>query len=270
MPDVNLPTGVRLHYEVVGEGEPLVLIPGTGQGGRLWALQVPAYREQYRCILVDNRGAGQSDVPDDGYTTRQMAADVEALLAHLGIARAHVSGQSMGSAVGQELAINWPQRVVSLQLHSTWDQTAQYPHFRRQLLFRRELARREEWGLFAQISTLWLFPAAYANDHGDELERQEALLFANHATSRGLVGHYDADLAHDATGRLGRIRAPTLVTYGTEDLATLPAYNLRVHQAIPGAELAAFEGAGHLTFRELPDDFNRVSLDFLDRHRIAG
>jgi len=58
LPDVRLATGVRIHYETVGSGEPLLLIPGTGQGGQLWAAQVEAYRERYRCILVDNRGAG--------------------------------------------------------------------------------------------------------------------------------------------------------------------------------------------------------------------
>ena len=265
MPDITVATGVCLHFEEVGDGEPLLLIPGTGQGGSLWALQIPAYRERYRCILIDNRGAGASEVTENGYTIRQMAADAVAVLDHLGIERVHVSGQSMGSAIGQELAINWPTRVVSLQLHSTWDQTATYPHLRRQLLFRRELARREAWDLFAQISALWLFPPAYANAHGDELDRQEKLLFANHATSRGLVGHYDADLAHDVHGRLGHIVAPTLITYGSEDSATLPVYNQMVHAAIPRSEVYVFQGAGHLTFRELPDEFNRVTLDFLGR-----
>jgi pimeloyl-ACP methyl ester carboxylesterase len=267
MPDIIVPTGVRLHFEETGQGEPLLLIPGTGQGGRLWALQVPAYREQFRCILVDNRGAGGSDVPEDGYTVRQMAADAVAVLDSLQIERAHLSGQSMGSAIAQELSINWPDRVFSLQLHSTWDRTAKYPHLRRQLMFRRELARREAWDLFAQISALWLFPPAFANAHGDELDRQEELLFANHATSRGLVGHYDADLAHDVEGRLDQIRVPTLITYGSEDTATLPSYNLAVHEAIPGSEIYRFEGPGHLTFRERPEEFNQVSLDFLRRQR---
>ena len=66
----------------------------------------------------------------------------------------------------------------------------------------------------------------------------------------------------------GQIAAPTLITYGTLDLATLPAYNLAVREQIPGSELHVFEGAGHLTFSEFPDDFNAVTLDFLARHPL--
>ena len=75
MPYITVSDGVRLAYEVVGQGEPLLLIPGTGQGGGLWALQVPAYSARYQCIVLDNRGAGGSDVPESGYTIAQMARD---------------------------------------------------------------------------------------------------------------------------------------------------------------------------------------------------
>src|SRR4051812_5950209 len=101
MPTVTVPSGIRIGYEVVGAGDPLLLIPGTGQGGKLWSLQVPAYSQRYMCILLDNRGVGASDVPDDGYDIRQMAEDAASVLRALGLGRAHVSGQSMGSAIAQ-------------------------------------------------------------------------------------------------------------------------------------------------------------------------
>jgi pimeloyl-ACP methyl ester carboxylesterase len=266
MPTVQVPGGIHLAYEVVGEGEPILLIPGTGQGGKLWSLQVPSYSERYRCILLDNRGVGSSDVPVDGYTTRQMADDAATVLRLLGIARAHISGQSMGSAVAQELALGHPSLVATLQLHSTWDQP--YPHLVRQLRLRQELARRELWDLFGMNSVLSLFTPEFANAHPEVLAEREAQLFANPPAARGLVGHYDADIAHNTRGRLGGIRAPTLITYGTLDLATLPAYNCAVYEQIPGAELHVFEGAGHLTFSELPERFTSVTLDFLARHPL--
>ncbi len=266
MPDIQLPTNIRLHYEVVGSGEPLLLIPGTGQGVQLWSLQVPRYCERYMCILVDNRGAGASEVPKDGYTTRQMAQDAAALLNELGVGRAHVCGQSMGSAVAQELTIHQPSLVGTLQLHSTWDQP--YPHLVRQLRLRQELARRELWDLFAMNSVLSLFTPEYANQHPDLLTQREAMLFSNPPVARGLVGHYDADIEHHTRGRLERIKVPTLITYGTLDQATLPAYNQAVHEQIPGAELHVFDGAGHLTFSELPDEFAEVTLAFLARNPL--
>jgi len=266
MPELTVPSGVRLVFDDVGEGEPLLLLPGTGQGARLWALQVPVYSARYRCIVVDTRGAGRSDVPDDGYTTRQMADDAARILRSLGINRAHVSGQSMGSAVAQQLALHEPDLVGTLQLHSTWDRP--YPHLVRQLRLRQELARRELWDIFAMNSVLSLFTPEFANAHPDVLAEREQQLFANPPAARGLVGHYDADLEHTTCGQLGQIRCPTLITYGTLDLAALPAYNEAVLEQIPGAERHVFDGAGHLTFSEFPDAFNAVTLDFLSRHPL--
>ena len=266
MPKVLLSSGVHIACEVTGEGEPLLLIPGTGQGGKLWSLQIPAYSQRYQCIALDNRGVGASDVPEDGYTIRQMAEDAVAVLRTLGITRAHVSGQSMGSAIAQELAINEPGLVATLQLHSTWDQP--YPHLVRQLRLRQELARRELWDLFAMNSVLSLFTPEFTNAHPGVLAEREAQLFSSPPQARGLVGHYDADIAHNSRGRLGTISAPTLITYGTLDLAALPAYNQAVYAQIPGAELYVFEGAGHLTFSECPEQFNSTTLDFLARHRL--
>ncbi|MDQ3808976.1 MAG: alpha/beta hydrolase [Chloroflexota bacterium] len=266
MPELIVPGGVRLVFDLVGNGEPLLLLPGTGQGAGLWALQVPCYSQRYQCIVLDTRGAGRSDVPDDGYSTAQMAGDAAYVLRSLGIGRAHVSGQSMGSAVAQMLALAEPDLVATLQLHSTWDRP--YPHLVRQLRLRQELARRELWDLFAMNSVLALFTPEFANQHPHVLAEREAQLFAKPPAARGLVGHYDADLLHDTRGRLGAIRAPTLITYGTRDVATLPAYNEAVRKQIPGAEAHLFDGAGHLTFSEYPDAFNAVTLDFLTRHPL--
>jgi pimeloyl-ACP methyl ester carboxylesterase len=266
MPEVTVPSGPRLVFDVVGDGEPLLLLPGTGQGARLWALQVPVYSQRFQCIVVDTRGVGRSDVPDDGYSTRQMADDAAHVLRSLRIERAHVSGQSMGSAVAQQLALHEPRLVGTLQLHSTWDRP--YPHLVRQLRLRQELARRELWDLFAMNSVLSLFTPEFANAHPEVLAEREQQLFATRPSPRGLVGHYDADLEHTTCGQLGGIRCPTLVTYGTLDLATLPAYNHAVLEQIADAELHVFEGAGHLTFSEFPDEFNAVTLDFLSRHPL--
>jgi pimeloyl-ACP methyl ester carboxylesterase len=266
MPELTVAGGVRLVFDVVGTGEPLLLLPGTGQGARLWSLQVPAYSAGYQVIVPDTRGAGRSDVPYDGYTTRQMAEDAAAVLRSLGVARAHVSGQSMGSAVAQQLALHEPDLVGTLQLHSTWDRP--YPHMARQLRLRQELARRELWDLFAMNSVLSLFTPEFANAHPEVLEEREAQLFATPPAARGLVGHYDADMGHDTCDQLSAIRAPTLITYGTLDLATLPAYNQTVFAQIPNAELHVFDGAGHLPFSEFPEEFNAVTLDFIGRHPL--
>jgi pimeloyl-ACP methyl ester carboxylesterase len=117
-------------------------------------------------------------------------------------------------------------------------------------------------------SVLSMFTPEFANEHPDLLAEREKLLYATPPASRGLVGHYEADIRHDSRGRLRQIAAPTLVTYGTRDTAALPAYNQAVIEQIPAAEVYVFEGAGHLTFSEFPEQFNSISLDFLARHPL--
>ena len=122
MPTVALPTEVSLYYEERGAGEPVLVIAGTGGDHSLWDATADVLAERYRVITFDNRGTGSSDQPRDPetYTMRVLADDAAALLDAIGIERAHVAGHSLGSTVAQELAINHPQKVASLQLHCTW------------------------------------------------------------------------------------------------------------------------------------------------------
>ena len=125
MPKVRV-NGIELHYEESGSGDPLLMIMGFGGDHQAWAFQVPAFAEGYRVITFDNRGAGQSEGPDVAYSTRMMADDAVGLLDVLRIERAHVLGVSMGGMIAQEVALNHPRRVRSLQLHCTYARPDQY------------------------------------------------------------------------------------------------------------------------------------------------
>ena len=117
MPIQRLSTGIDLHYESHGTGEPLVLIPGTGFAGNVWyPSQVPTLSKSLRVVTLDVRGCGRSSAPAGVYTIEQMACDVAALLDHLGIDQAHVLGHSMGGRIGIALALAFPGRVRSLIL----------------------------------------------------------------------------------------------------------------------------------------------------------
>ena len=114
--------GVKLNFELHGEsGPPLVLVHGYTGDITDWRLQLPAFAPSFRILIADNRGHGQSEAPSDRsvYTVDQMAADIEALTAELGLERFHLLGHSMGGAVAQEIALNRPERLLSLTLHNT-------------------------------------------------------------------------------------------------------------------------------------------------------
>jgi len=108
--------GIDSNYVEAGSGDPLLMIMGFGGDHLAWAFQVPVFSAKYRVITFDNRGAGQSSVPDVAYSTRMMADDAVGLLDVLGVERAHVRGASMGGLIAQEVALNHPRRVRSLQL----------------------------------------------------------------------------------------------------------------------------------------------------------
>jgi len=117
MPEARI-DGVNIHYDEAGEGEPLLLIMGYGMPGDAWLGSLP-FLGGFRCVYFDNRGTGRSDKPDGPYTIDRMAEDAAGLLDHLGIARTHVYGVSMGGMIAQELALRHPEKIRSLALGCT-------------------------------------------------------------------------------------------------------------------------------------------------------
>src|SRR5262245_13755036 len=112
---------IRMHYEIVGHGDPVLLINGLSAPAAGWALQVQALAPHFRVVTFDNRGVGETDLPPEPvYTTAQMADDAAAVLRHLKVARAHVLGASMGGTIAMELALRHPRLVRSLTLACTW------------------------------------------------------------------------------------------------------------------------------------------------------
>ncbi len=109
----------QIHYEEYGEGPPLIMILGLGQDTATWEFQISDFSEHFRLILLDNRDSGKSSRIPEAYTTETMARDILGLMDHLGIARAHLLGTSMGGMIAQQVALMAPERVISLVLAST-------------------------------------------------------------------------------------------------------------------------------------------------------
>jgi pimeloyl-ACP methyl ester carboxylesterase len=106
--------GVRLHYVSAGRGRPVVLLHGWPQTWWVWRDVVPALAAHYRVIAPDLRGLGQSSIPAAGYDTGTVAADIQALLAHLGIGSFTLIGHDVGTWVAYAYAATWPGQVRRL------------------------------------------------------------------------------------------------------------------------------------------------------------
>lgn len=263
MPYATVSTGTRLYYERVGSGPPLLLIMGTGLDHSVWDEQVKAYRGEFECIVFDNASAGRSSRPAQRLTVKSMAADTIGLMEALDIQHAHVSGVSLGSCIAQEVTLARSDLVASLQLHGTWARTDGYVgrRFRAQIRLIEMLDMRD----FYEISVLWFITPEFFDKHPDKVRAQIDAIVANAPSRESLIEQYQADIEHYTLDRLPQITVPTLVTVGSSDIAIPPMYGREVAQAIPGAEFFVAEVESHLYNSENPEEFNRVTLDFLRR-----
>ena len=276
MPITDLSTGIEMYYEIEGTGDPLLLIMGTGADHTNWAAQVEAYRDHYTVITYDARGTGQSTHPPDAsdYSMRILADDAAALLDFLGVERAHVSGLSLGSATSQELAVNHPERVATLQLHCTWGRSDEW--FIRMIDTNETYILHDDPAGYIRTALLWVASPTFINDRPDEVEAFERgfILDNPHPPSKqGLLGHFHADKTHDALDRLGAVEVPTLITSGEVDWQVPTRYGLEVQEAMPGSTMHVFRGprSSHIAFHEMVDEWNAFTLAWLDRQaRISG
>jgi len=261
MPKASI-NGIDLYYEVQGTGAPVLLIAGFTADHMSWLLQVPAVAQEFQCISYDNRGTGQSTVPEGPYTIRQMADDAVALLDHLGISKAHVVGHSMGGAIGQELAINYPDRVSSLLLLATWgkgdERSRRGLEVWKQCFLNLQLDDYMEY-LFQYLFTHRMYDQPGAVD----MVKMQMLANPYPTGQTGFLGQMAACQAHDTLDRLGQIKAPTLVWAAAEDAILPPRFSKVLAERIPGAEYYESEGTGHMLNMEGFEATNAKLLEWL-------
>jgi pimeloyl-ACP methyl ester carboxylesterase len=254
---------VELAYDEVGDGEALVFLSGTSLDRTVWGPQVAAFADRYRCLTIDNRDVGESSQMTSGYGPRDMAADVDGLLAALDLPAAHVVGHSLGGAIGQELALAAPDRVRTLSLIGSWAQNDEYTR----ALFRtwKRLRTTLEPAAFLEAILLTGVGHTFLNTIGVDAMVQLFLGAPNPQSAEGYCRQVDADLAHDTLDRLGKIQPPTLVIAGDEDKIFPPHHARQLADGI-GAELVMIAGAGHSPAIENPAAVNAALETFFTSH----
>jgi pimeloyl-ACP methyl ester carboxylesterase len=255
-----------MQYVEAGSGEPLVLIMGLGGDHLAWGFQIPALAERHRVIAFDNRGVGQTEGPDGPCTTRMMAEDTLGLMDALGIERAHVLGVSMGGMIAQELALAAPGRVRSLHLGCTMARPDRY--LRAVLDAWRAIRTALPFEAALRVQAPWLFAPRTYDERRDFIDTVLTTAVANPypQSARGFLRQAEAVEAHDTVGRLASIACPTLVTVAEDDILVPPRLSRPVALGIPGAQMRAFPGAGHVYFWECAEEFNHAALEFIGRH----
>ena len=263
MPFATADGNVRLHFETIGSGEPILLVSGQASDRHVWDAVRDDFASHHQVIVFDHRGTGESDRPQQpAYTTRAFARDAVAVLDHLGIRRAHAYGISMGGRVCQWLGIDHAERIGALVLGATTPGNAR--GVRRSPDVDAVLRGSDSAAsLTLEVSPRWManHPEFMARMAGIERHRVAPI-------ARDL--HYRASEAHEAWDLLPAIAAPTLVIHGSDDRVNPTANAYLLKERIPAAELYIVQGGRHGFFEEFREEASRVVLDFLRRHPLKG
>lgn len=268
---------VNLYYELYGEGDPLVLIAGTGISLAPWRVfQVPEFSKHYEVLIYDHRGLGRSDKPDMHYTTRLFGRDCAGLMDALGIKKAHVLGHSMGGRVAQWLALDYPQKIRSLVLSGTGsgkysEQLEDYPRgvpmdaALEMIEKGYEKYQHDHWG------PGFMFSDRFVQDHPEVVKTFQDLIVDEVPPLKCYLRHVVARQCHETTAIVDKITAPTLVIVGSKDTHEGGTGNHvesseALARQIRNAELVLIEGGRHGYLREMPEKGHPPILEFLRRH----
>ncbi|WP_315836273.1 alpha/beta fold hydrolase [Bradyrhizobium prioriisuperbiae] len=242
--------GVKLYYEVHGDGPPLLLTHGYSATSAMWRGQIAALARHHTLILWDMRGHGQSDYPDDqaAYGEAETVADMAALLDELGVAKAVIGGLSLGGYMSLGFYHAHPDRVRALLIIDTG------PGFKKDDAREAWNARARDTGARFEREGLDVLKSASRERSQAEHRNATGLALA----ARGMLAQRDAHVIES----LPRIAVPSLVIVGADDTPFLAASDYMAAK-IPGARKVVIPNAGHAANIDQPQAFNDAVTAFL-------
>lgn len=247
--------GGQLVYQDYGEGVPLVMLHSEYLSHGVWRGQVNPFSHKFRMITCDLRGHGDSVLASEPCTPLLMAQDVIALLDALRLDRAMIIGHGLGGIVGQEIAIQYPERVDALVI-------ADAPYCARATLYDRLNARvsraAQNWvGVEYVMKRLH---ATSSTAFRDYVNRE----IARHRDNPQNFAHVQHLLDHfDNRDRLSQIQCLSLILVG-EHSQSMHSHARTMNEAIQGSFYGVVLGAGHMLHWDNPALFNGIVGEFLD------
>ena len=265
--------GIRWRWSEAGprDAEPLVMLHGFAGDKDNWAFFSMLLAQRYRVICPDLPGFGDSGpVAQGGYAIAEQARRLESFLDALGIDTCHLGGNSMGGFIALTIALDSPRRVRSLLLMNNAGVNGDRMTDTQQAIL--DGANPMQVKSLDDIDFL-LGIILHDPPYIPLIFRQ--LLLLQLARREKLHNQIFTQIARNAiesplNDRLGDVRVPTLVLWGDSDNLLHVAAATTQHDAIPGAELAIIENAGHVPMVERPFRTAAVCLDFLARHQCRS
>lgn len=250
----------NLHYHEINphSDKIVIMIHGLGANYEMWEFQFePFAKAGWRIIAPDMRGFGKSPEGAEKITIENMAKDVAGLMDKLNIKKAHIVGLSMGGAIAQSFALQFPERVEKLVLSNTAARFANKFFGMKYLAMRYVLLKLIPREKGARSIAKFVFPKKDQQNFRDKFIEQILM-----ASDSAYFQATKAIINHDLREQVGNIKSPTLVVAGKHDKVTMPFILRKLHERIPGSKIVTLSG-GHVTPVDSADEFNKEVLDFL-------
>ena len=266
---IALPNGESLAYIDRGErsGPPVVLIHGYTDNARDWVPMLPYLSKRDRLILVDIRGHGRSSKPECCYTRIDFAYDIKLLLDALGVQRADIVGHSLGSIIAQTFAEYWPERTAHVVLiSSTGGSPPDRPKKPPQFDFAAEIRKlKEPIEADSPFMIAWWDSPTPVDPDFIRRQRKDAAGIPLRVWLAVLDQALPANnLYGDLQSTLPRLKAPTLLIWGSKDPIMEEDMRQSLRNALPNAKVKIFDGLGHNPFWEDPRGVAEVVNAFLN------
>jgi 3-oxoadipate enol-lactonase len=259
----------ELYYETVGEGQAILLLHAGVADHTMWEPQLASFSESHQVITYDLRGFGQSRTESAPYSNRQ---DIHDLLAHLGIDKATLVGNSRGGIIALDFALEHPEILSGIIWVCGGISGADHDSTPGEIEWFDRLEAIWESKDWATLSDLEAH--TWANGIGQPEDRAPAhvrdnvrrMIYENYTRQDGEPEPRPLD--PPAAGRLHEITCPTLVIIGDLDTSGTRASADLLADKLPNAEKVVFHNVAHMVSMEEPDRFNQLTLDFLSRHSL--
>ena len=257
MPIVDI-DNTQLNYQIVGDGDPLLLLHGLGSSSQDWDLQMDDFSRHFQVILVDLRGHGKSGKPPGPYSIPLFAEDIASLIIELGCSPAHVLGISLGGMVAFQMAISFPEVVKSLIIVNSTPELVPKTLKDRFGIWQRLLIVR-----FMGMRKMGEVLGNRFLPEPDQAELREVFIdhwAENHKPS--YLESMKAVVGWSVLDQLNEIKAPTLVLGAEGDYFSIEDKKAYTKQ-ISGAKLQIIKNTRHALPAEKPKVFNQSVIDFL-------
>ncbi len=267
--------GIKICYEIHGEGYPVVLIHGFGLHKEFWVGQILTLAKYFKVISLDNRGSGKSHHPKEPYKLETLADDVKCLLDLLGIQKAHIIGWATGAMIAQYLVLQYPMRVNKLVLIAALtklpvDKSGLEMFKNSQLAFHKEKLKDPEKAFFTKMKQRFsrnfynqLVKKSDEKFHGifttsDLMD----LVFKDSSQPYDIENRINAIAGLNTIDRIHEIQNDVLVLAAEKDRISPKSVSIELNNKLKRSKLFVFDGGHYFPLENAPE-VSKLIIDFL-------